>query len=81
MPLSLTEMTISGSTVRLTYANATSKDESSEWVEMSLTIVGDDNRRLGVVQKAALLRLQTLIDEETQRLRLLSDQTHAELHE
>jgi hypothetical protein len=72
--MKLREIAVRDGIVQLLYADATTKDESSEWVEIRLKAEGDDNRRLGVIQKAALLRLQALIDEETNRFRKLSDQ-------
>ncbi|HLH12437.1 MAG TPA: hypothetical protein VKV77_11240 [Methylovirgula sp.] len=72
--MKLRETAIRGETVRLLYADAPTKDEASEWVELQMKLEGDDNRRLGVIQKAALLRLRALIDEEMTRFGRLSDQ-------
>lgn len=74
--MKLIETTISGQIVRMLYADAPSKDEASEWVEMRVKVEqGDDNRRLGVIQTNALRRLQALIAEENKRFQLLADQS------
>lgn len=72
--LNLIEMTVSGPSVRLLYADGATREQATEWVEMALKLEGDDNRRLGVIQKDALDRLRTLYDEEMIRIRLLSNQ-------
>jgi hypothetical protein len=72
--IGLIETTISGDTVRVLYADAPTKEGSSEFVELSLKIPGDGNRRIGVVHRAALRRLRALIDEEDGRLKALADQ-------
>jgi len=61
--------------VRLLYANASTKDDASEWIEMQLQKKDDDNRHLGAVHLGALLRVQAAIDAEMNRLRLLVGQT------
>jgi hypothetical protein len=73
--MKLIETLIRDGTVRLLYADAPAKDEASEWLEMQLKAEGDDNRRIGVIQKDALLRLRVLIDAEMTRFGKLSDQT------
>lgn len=72
--MKLIETTVRDGTVRLLYANGPTKDESSEWVEMRLRSEGDDNRRLGAIQRVALLRLRALIDAEMTRFGILSGQ-------
>lgn len=72
--MKLIETVIRDGTVRLLYADEPTKDEASEWVEMQLKVAQDDNRRLGVIQKDALLRLQAVIDAEMTRFRTLSGQ-------
>jgi hypothetical protein len=72
--MKIIETVIRDGIVRLLYADAPTKDEASEWVEMQLKAEGDDNRRLGVIRKAALLRLQALIDAEMTHFGKLSDQ-------
>ncbi len=72
--MKLIETVIHGETVRLLYADAATKDEAVEWVELQMKSEVDDNRRLGVVHQAVLLRLQAFIDAEKTRFRSLSDQ-------
>jgi len=72
--MKLIETVIREGTACLLYADAPTKDQASEWVELRMKSEGDDNRRLGVIQKAALLRLRALIDEEMTRFGILSDQ-------
>jgi hypothetical protein len=72
--LRLIETTVSGDIVRMLYADAESKVDSTEFVELSLKASGDDNRRLGVIHRAALLRLRALVDREDARLKVLADQ-------
>lgn len=77
--MKLIETAIHGETVRLLYGDGPTKDESSQWVELQTKLEGDDNRRLGVIQKAALLRLRALIDAEMSRFHTLSDQIREQL--
>lgn len=72
--MQLIETTVSGDSVRLLYADGASKDEPAEWLEFQVSLEGDGNRRLGVIHREALRRVQELIDSETQRLRELSNQ-------
>ena len=70
----LIETMVSGDTVRMLYADAPTKEGALEFVEMSLKVPGDDNRRLGVIHREALRRLQALVDKEIERLRGLANQ-------
>ena len=56
--MKLIEITVHEGMVWLLYADETTKDEASEWIELQLKAKGDDNRRLGVIQKNALERVQ-----------------------
>jgi hypothetical protein len=76
--MKIIEIVIRDGIVRLLYADAPTKEEASEWVEIQLKAEGDDNRRLGVIQKDALLRLRALIDAEMLRFGKLSDQIRAQ---
>jgi len=71
--MKLIETTISGPFVRLLYADAATKEQATEWVEMRVKAEGDDNRRLGVIHQAAVHRLRALVDAENQRFQSLSD--------
>lgn len=71
--MKLIETTVTGPLVRMLYADAATKDESSEWLELQVKVPGDDNRRLGVIQKDALQRVRTLLNEESDRFESLSD--------
>ena len=72
--MTLIETLVRDGTVRLLYADGPTKDAAAEWVEIQLKSAGDDNRRLGVIQKDALHRLQALIAAEMTRFGKLSDQ-------
>jgi len=71
--MKLIETTISGPFVHLLYADAATKDEATEWVEMRVKLPEDDNRRLGVIQKDALQRVRKLCNDENTRLQSLAD--------
>ena len=71
--MKLIETTVHGPFVRLLYADAATKEDATEWLELRVSVPGDDNRRLGVIQKDALLRVRKLIDEESARFAGLAD--------
>ena len=73
--MNLIEIVVHEATVRLLYGDHSTKEESTEWMEMQVNAKGDDNRRLGVIQVHALRRLQTLIHGETERLEKLAEQS------
>lgn len=72
--MKLIETTVKGPLVRMLYADAATKDQATEWMEMVVKAEGDDNRRLGVIHQAALRRLTALIAAENKRFQSLSDQ-------
>jgi len=71
--MTLIETMVRGPMVRMLYADAASKDQATEWLELQVKVPGDDNRRLGVVQKDALQRARKLLNEESARLQSLAD--------
>lgn len=71
--MKLIETLVSRETVRLLYGDGATRDESSEWVEMQVKVAGDDNRRLGVIQKDALQRVRKLLNAENERHQSLAD--------
>ncbi len=72
--MNLIQTTVTGPFVHLLYADAETKEQATEWVEMHVKVVGDDNRRLGVIHQAAVRRLRELTDAENERFQGLSDQ-------
>lgn len=71
--LKLIETTVAGPMVRMLYADKAPKEQAAQWVEIFVKSEGDDNRRLGVIQKDALQCVQTLLNAENNRLRCLAD--------
>ncbi|MGO9697767.1 MAG: hypothetical protein ACLPX7_00715 [Xanthobacteraceae bacterium] len=71
--MKLVATTVTGPFVHLLYADAATKEQATEWVEMHLKAEGDDNRRLGVIQQAALQQLRALLTAENRRFESLSD--------
>ena len=71
--LHLIETSVTGPLVRMLYADAPAKEQATEWLELQVSIPGDDNRRLGVIQKDALQRVRTLLNDESARFQSLAD--------
>jgi len=71
--MKLIETAVQGPMVRMLYANAPTKDQATEWLELQVKVPGDDNRRLGVIQKDALQRVRTLLSDENSRFESLAD--------
>jgi hypothetical protein len=74
--MTLIETTVRGPLVRLLYADAPTKEQATEWLELQMKVGGDDNRRLGVIQKDALQRVRTLLNAESARFQSLADSLH-----
>ena len=72
--MKLIETAVRGPMVRMLYADAPTKEQATEWMEMVVKVEGDDNRRLGVIHQAVLQRLRALLASENRRFESLSDQ-------
>ena len=72
--MQLVETIVRDGSVQMLYADDATKEQATEWVELRVKSDGGDNRRLGVIQKDALQRVQALIDGEMTRFGTLSDQ-------
>lgn len=73
--MKIVETTIREGLVRILFANASYKDNASEWIELQFEAKSDDSRQLAEVQSIALRHAQAVIDAEMNRLRLLVGQT------
>jgi hypothetical protein len=66
--MKLVETIIRGDIVQLFYADAPTKGEASQWIELHFRAPAEDSQELALLHAKALQHLQTAIENEYRRL-------------